>query len=486
MSNAVITPGLPMQSILLPARRRTFPLATALLVLTDAVALELALLCGVFVRLALSDTWPLELSASQYWGLAAGILTILPAIAARGLYPGFGLRDAERLRGRVFGVSVIFAALLGWNYFVQVGHWSRGVLLLAYVFSLVLPPLLEMSVRDRLAKWDAFGVRVAILGAGRTGRTVARLLGANLSLGLKPIAFYDDDSSKWGTRISGLPVYGPLEQVEEMRETTTTVIVAMPELKPEATARLVARLNFPNVILVPDLAGMQSLWVNSRDLDGLLGLQVRKNLCISSNRLIKRVLDIVVSLPLALIAFPLIGVLALIIKAVSPGPAFYRQLREGHKGRLIAVWKLRTMQLRADELLEQYLEQHPEERVEWERHFKLRRDPRIIPGIGRLLRRFSLDELPQIWSVLQGEMSLIGPRPFPEYHLERFNSEFRRLRASVMPGISGMWQISSRSDGDLDVQEAQDTYYIRNWSVWLDLHILLKTVHVVFSGRGAY
>ena len=129
---------------------------------------------------------------------------------------------------------------------------------------------------------------------------------------------------------------------------------------------------------------------------------------------------------------------------------------------------------------------NPAARLEWDQFCKLKNDPRILPGIGFLLRKTSMDEIPQLWNILKGEMSLVGPRPFPVYHNERFDSEFRSLRTKVRPGLTGMWQVSARSDGDLDVQVALDSYYINNWSLWLDLYILMRTVRVVLTGEGAY
>lgn len=202
--------------------------------------------------------------------------------------------------------------------------------------------------------------------------------------------------------------------------------------------------------------------------------------------LAKRAIDYAIGVPLFLLSLPVIAVFAFWIKLISPGSPFYWQEREGYLGRPIRVWKLRTMYLDADKKLKELLERDPQAREEWNRFFKLKNDPRILPRIGHFLRRTSLDELPQLWNVLIGDMSLVGPRPFPSYHLDAFSYEFRILRRGVLPGITGLWQVSARSEGDLALQEVLDTFYIRNWSIWLDLYILIYTVWVVITRKGAY
>jgi lipopolysaccharide/colanic/teichoic acid biosynthesis glycosyltransferase len=201
---------------------------------------------------------------------------------------------------------------------------------------------------------------------------------------------------------------------------------------------------------------------------------------------IKRTLDLAAASCGLLVCAPLLGVCALWIRRTSPGNPFYTQEREGRDGTTLRILKLRTMFPNADEMLASHLAGDAEAREEWERFCKLKHDPRILPGVGHFLRKTSLDELPQLWNVLRGEMSLVGPRPFPAYHNARFDPEFLQVRTQVRPGLTGLWQVSARSDGDLVVQQSLDGYYIRNWSLWLDIYILARTVRAVLAPRGSY
>lgn len=200
---------------------------------------------------------------------------------------------------------------------------------------------------------------------------------------------------------------------------------------------------------------------------------------------VKRLLDLVLLVPALAIGLPLMALGALLVVMVSPGNPFYVQHRVGRHGRTFPVLKLRTMRHDAEAVLARHLAGNPEARKEWSTHFKLTEDRRVLPVIGRLLRRTSIDEIPQLWNIARGDMSFVGPRPFPQYHLEAFDPAFQAVRAAALPGLTGLWQVSGRSDGDLQAQERLDRAYVAGWSLGLDMKLLLRTPAAVLRGRGA-
>ncbi len=403
-----------------------------------------------------------------------------------GLYSGTGPSPYERFRLRALAVAGFVATNLLLRIPVDPpGHFLIGGLSDGFLL-LLFGHYIEILVRSSLIRLRLWGAPTVLVGCDGTSLELARLLANQPDLGLRPIAFIatPGDQCVQVSRLA-LPLLGTATQPHRIRVIEVAIFNSAHGLAAAASGPSPWIGPSCQLLFVENSHDIQSLWLRTRMLGGAIGIEVRRDLSRRYNRLFKRVLDLVLAVPLALLAAPLVAVLALVIKLVDRGPAFYVQERVGHNGATLRMIKLRTMHVDAEVRLQEYLHRNPQAREEWQRYFKLNADPRLLPVVGSFLRRTSIDELPQLWNVLRGDMSLVGPRPFPPYHVRSFDPEFQAIRVSVQPGITGMWQVSSRSDGDLQVQKAQDLFYIRNWSIWLDVYILMQTVLVVLSGRGA-
>ena len=403
-----------------------------------------------------------------------------------GLYGGCGPSPCERFRLRALGVLAVVTV----DLLVSVTNGLGIGLLAAIAFSgillLVLGSYTEAIVRGFLIHWKVWGAPAALVGCNAGNSLLAEQLLAEPELGLRPVGFLESpDDVDQPSRSLPLPILGTTRDLLRIDEQAEVVIFAARRQLAAHEAARHGRLPFAQVLVAEEAEDMQSLWLHTRTLGRSIGTEIRRGLYVARNLWLKRVIDLLVAGPLGLLALPAIAALALAIKLVDPGPGFYVQGRVGRDGRPLRVLKLRTMYCDAERRLEEYLENNPRARAEWRRYFKLSDDPRVLPIIGSFIRRASLDELPQLWNVICGDMSLVGPRPFPSYHMQSFDPEFRLVRESVPPGLTGLWQVSSRSDGDLNVQKAQDLFYIRNWSIWLDFYIILQTLPAVLMARGA-
>jgi len=217
---------------------------------------------------------------------------------------------------------------------------------------------------------------------------------------------------------------------------------------------------------------------------GTLGLQVRNNLLRPGARLAKRIIDLTLCALLIPVIVPVIAIVYSLIAVESGFPVFYSQQRLGHGAKSFRIWKFRTMVRNAPEVLEQTLARNVQLRDEWNQNQKLRNDPRIT-AIGKFLRKTSLDELPQFWNVVRGDMSLVGPRPIVECEIAKYKEAYGAYTKTT-PGVTGLWQVSGRNHTTYSERVAYDTFYVRNWSVWMDLYLLARTVKVIVTGAGAY
>ncbi len=430
-----------------------------------------------------------EQSAELYLGLAPLLVLFGLGYTQAGLYPGFGLGPVEVLRRLSLVTATGFLVLASISFAFKLPYlYSRMTFGLALILSLVLVPILRFSLLRWAAHWSWWQEPVVLVGDPEEAeKTLDALTGsATAIIGYRPEGLLVPGSAAGSPRTSGpLPILGGLDAAEDLARRGVRAAILMGAVPPERTLDHLQTV-FQRVVLLRGYGELPVEGLQVRNLGGVLGVEVTNHLLRPHNRMLKRGLDLAVGGLSFLLALPILGLAALAVKLVDRGSAFFVQERAGLGGETIQVPKIRTMYVDAEERLQVHLEADPAKAREWRDQMKLQDDPRVLPGVGSFLRRFSLDELPQLWSVLKGEMSLVGPRPFPVYHLDRFTPEFLELRHRVRPGLTGLWQVTSRSDGGLHEQEAQDTYYIRNWSLWLDLYVLGRTLEAVVSGRGAY
>ena len=492
-SVATLTPGKPAE-IFFAETKRWKPdwkkrLATATLVLSD-VLFALLIWEGAHALQTMWGQGPLTNIAAATVLPNAALWVGLRALL--GLYPGYGLDQVEELRRHAYAVLATIATVAIFATAFQVGDLlSRLQLILGFLSLLFLTPLVRYLAKRATRKAGLWGKPVVILGSGEAGACVTKLLQEKWELGYAPIAvfeyrlaFGEGTLEDWphGAHEEGLADAAYLAR----KRGVDTAIFAMPHTRREQLAQLVgwASVNFRHVLIIPNLAGVTNSAVVARDLAGTFAIEIKYNLLDPWALRVKRVVDLGATVIGGTLILPLLLVLALLVYLDSGGSVFYRDQRIGRNGSLFSCLKFRTMVPDAETRLQRMLEEDTGLREEYSRYHKLRDDPRVT-RIGRFLRKTSLDELPQLWNVLRGEMSLVGPRPY----LPRESKEIGMAQSEILrvyPGITGPWQVAGRSHTSFGERVQMDAYYVRDWSVWLDLVILARTIKTVTVGAGSY
>jgi Undecaprenyl-phosphate galactose phosphotransferase WbaP len=459
------------------------PYTTIALVLSDITALCVSVSISVAIKALVRG--PIEIgSYVQLWPF---LFVFLIAYMASGLYSGAGIGAPAELRRATLCSTVLFLLLAVSTMSLRgAERYVTWTLFLALILSVALVPLSRELVRQLFSRASWWGVPAVIFGAGEAGKNVVRALQNDPGLGLKPVAVLDD--AERCTDVLGVPVLGMAGLAPLLFEgqRPAYAVFAMPDVPQHRLMSMIDRYgrNFSHILVVPELHGFSSLWVDSKNVGGMVGLELRQQVLLPDYGLIKGIVDILLTVVGGILISPLILLIILWVKLDSPGPVFYCQARIGRHGRKFYAWKFRSMVMDADRMLEAYLAKHPELREEWERDHKLKKDPRVTRA-GRFLRRTSLDELPQLWNVLRGEMSLVGPRPITDKEIEKYGRAFE-IYKKVNGGITGLWQVSGRNDVSYEDRVYYDQFYVRNWSVWLDCCILFRTIAVVLLSKGAY
>lgn len=429
-----------------------------------------------------------QIEPAMYISLWPVIAVFLGASAAMKLYPGVGNHPVEEFRRQALIISLVFLVFgTGTFMFKQGPTYSRAVFLIAWALSVVAVPVARTVVKLLCKRASWFGYPAVIFAKPGTADRVAGQLARNPNLGLRARAIVSEDLGA-PKAIAGVPVIDLPGLTHVLREAGRVpyALVATEGVSPERLKDLLSGplQAFRHVILIPDLPLPSTLWMTGRDLGGVLGLEVEHRLLDPGRRTLKRGLDLLALTVLFPLFLPVLLVLAVAIKLDSRGPVFVRLRRVGYNGRLFNQLKFRTMVVDSDRVLREALASDVAKAAEWEKTQKLKEDPRLT-RVGKWLRRSSIDELPQILNVLAGQMSLVGPRPITTAETARY-AELVSLYTKVVPGLTGLWQVSGRNELDYDQRVQLDAYYVRNWSVWLDLYIAIKTVWVVLTGKGAY
>lgn len=392
----------------------------------------------------------------------------------------------------VFKVS-IYATLviILLMFFLKMDHTSRIFIALSWLFSFLYLSVFRYSTKRFLADAGFWKKPIVVVGAAATAQVITKSFAEQPNIGYEVVGLIEDQSAENPMVAACTPVIGSLNNIEDsiIHSGVKDVIIAAPGLSREQLINLVYRIQplVEELKIVPDLSGLPigNLKTEMLFMEKILMLSLKNNLEFVSNQIVKRLFDIVIGSITFVVTGPVMLLIAVLIKLESPGPAMHTGNRLGRKGKEFACYKFRTMHVHGDELLEQYLAGNSEAREEWEHYAKLRGyDPRVT-RVGKWLRKLSLDELPQLFNVILGDMSLVGPRPYLPREKDKMGKFYNTILTTV-PGITGLWQVSGRNQINFDGRLALDSWYVRNWSVWLDFELLVKTVKVVLGRKGAY
>jgi Undecaprenyl-phosphate galactose phosphotransferase, WbaP/exopolysaccharide biosynthesis polyprenyl glycosylphosphotransferase len=435
----------------------------------------------------------------HWWGVAySANLIVFPMVSCIALfwfyYHGhYGRRKAFwDETGEIILITTVLAALNATFAFSGGFPLSRLWLFSTWLLVLCLLPITRMSMHWLIAQRKSWQRPYVLLGCGENAVDAVQAFASEPLLGyhLQAIVIPSKESSV----DKRLPADVPhlvlddhfIQTLTSLGNPHIVLALGMEQWKDNEPFILNLAMEYPDLTIAPPMRGlpifgMETLHFFSQEI---FMLRSQDNLARPGPRLLKRLFDVVAASFLVVFLSPLLLFLALWIGYSDRGPVFFVQERIGRNGHAFPCYKFRSMLVDAEQRLQQYFVSHPELYAEYQRNFKLREDPRVT-RVGRFLRRTSLDELPQLFNVLRGQMSLVGPRPLLERELSRYGRGFT-LYQQVYPGITGLWQTSGRSETSFAQRAALDAWYVKNWSLWYDIVILLRTIKVLLHRTGAY
>ena len=445
-----------------------------------------------------------QINLKMYDAIFLSILLAVPIYAAVGLYPPMLLSSPEILRRFTYGTTFFFLVIFTLTFFFRTAeNYSRLALFCAWALALALMPVWRGIIKRLFSKYAWWGKEIILCGSREWLDKTVRHLFSETALGLKPCAVVlmeeNDGQLPCPAEIEFELCPGPnkkrsvklpVVEIEKLPEASVRfnspyALMSLHSLSPQAREDM-AKLagNFKKTFFVFSFLGNLNCWSGMANLSGELALETRQKLLDTHRQCVKRLIDLLLSFLGAFVFIPATLIIALLIKKEDGGPVFYAHTRIGRGGKAIKILKFRTMVMNADKVLKDYLVKNPAMAKEWEENHKLKNDPRIT-GIGRFLRKTSLDELPQVWNVVKGELSFVGPRPIVEDEIRKYGEDGFELYKRVLPGLTGYWQVSGRSNTSYEQRVALDSFYIRNWSVWLDIYIIACTPRAILRTGDA-
>jgi Undecaprenyl-phosphate galactose phosphotransferase WbaP len=442
----------------------------AVLCLFDLLALLVPPITLVLVRGLLGHLDPV------LYRFVLPMLLIGPALGARmGLYQTIALPPAKEVKAYFIMASTLYAMVLAAFFVTKTGsEYSRFILVASWCVTLFSLPIMRSVCRRTFCTREWWGQDVVLFERSPHSDDVLEYLRRHPMIGLRPVEHFHLPSHVAEAR----------RLFARAAASHPDAMAIIPHMQGNVDYLAEAGRYFSDILVSPAFVGGDRMhWLTVCTLGTTTALWKRQNLLDKRRLRMKRCIDLIICILSLVPLLPLCALIAVCIRLDSKGPVIYRQSRIGKDGATISIYKFRTMVCDADKVLARYLAD-PDLAREWETGVKLKDDPRVT-RVGAFLRRTSLDELPQILNVLTGDMSLVGPRPLLENELWRYGRVYE-LYSRVRPGITGLWQVSGRNETTYDERLFFVGYYINNWSVWMDLWILAKTVPVALSGYGAY
>jgi Undecaprenyl-phosphate galactose phosphotransferase WbaP len=469
----------------------SFPLGFSLFIV-DAFVVFFCIMIGFFIvnLFAIHD-----INFKSFINYYIFLPVFLLVFAAFGLYPGIMIPPDEEVKKYATGsfistiimmLTIILGLIKEPGLIKHITKNSKELQLcfafaISFIFSIIALPAFRELAKRIFSRFKWWGVPVVVYSTNNSANYIIDKLFANRHLGYFPVIILDTEINK-NSEYRDIPVFSANDpEIQEIIHDFNIKVAIICDYHGDFKP-LMAKYRY--TIIVAKKQNNFTSTQHLKDIAGIIGFASTHNLTFKYNLLIKRFLDVFFILFFIPVLLPVFFIIAVMVKLTSPGPVFYKHKRIGKNGKEFNCLKFRSMCINSQEILEHILATDPKMKAEWEKDRKFVNDPRITK-FGKILRKTSLDELPQLINILIGQMSFVGPRPVTEPELEKYG-EYKDYVLSVDPGLTGMWQISGRSDTGYEERISFDTYYIQNWSIWLDVWILIKTVWVVIKGKGAY